>query len=1236
MQYREKIDSHKLAKREAEVATKKQELLKSHNALVYTWQKSLSDAGSAQREAKENSIDTVNRLRNMQRTEREKKAKSVLREREALQEIKVINVRKEEVQSEKAQRNSIRRELIASDREDAKAKAEVRKATLEAKRRAAEAKAAETDEPEVVDQPLADKGTVSQQQKSAIVVQARVVRETTRSDKFVVSNKAAVEENLVVKRMFKRCIDELRNKNKAMLRARAARKSTTVVQNVEFLEAEFATILGLDRSPNRQYRVKNASSIPAANEGPVIAQTFEKVFLSDNAARESMEKLLEDDEDEAESEEEEEDLDESMPRPPPRPTRESVAERESTEAMKAAIAAAKASELAEKKKREKSVPLRERVVVKAVGKKGGKSQQKALGQEPSADDEQEGPNFTTANATVTVTVPAPTSASGEGIGAPPSYSWVPTPVWQRVSSTNKGYGLEESIASGEFPRGGEYFVDDVDDDDEEIASIDVDYFRRATHVIPDVAQASMRSSIASSGQIDLGDSVELLGVTDAAVIPSPYSAREDTLEDILSGGAYSGEDDDVELTRGSSSFSPMRSVRHVSPARMSLKDHSEVLSVPQLRVSISSASEDEYEVSPLHFFPLFTSSLHSLFSSLTIPTHHSRLYQIGNNGKVDASWHDFKAQHYLHHRGAVAGDLLNISRASTSVARHDHPDASGPNSLDDEAADAYLGYDETTLSASLENSFNARQDEAAIPQSLDASLASDSRSNSSSSFSSSSSSSPSRSDLYSSRQNNITATSSSFHSSIPPSVPPSAGSTSVSTARVPLSPSSLTVRLQSGADEFAPAQSVSFESLFHEDSADEEEEDEDEDEEDEVEEEEEEEEEEGEDEEEDEEEEGEDEEEDEEEKERANLARRTGSPRGRFGDDVNGEQGFGRDDYTFMTANDAHDSLNTSSSSSSADLMEMYTPRPFPPPSHQSHDGHGSFSRRPFRLVPSPNSSSATHDLSAEEEASPRLRDLLGLAGRSELSNSSFPEQFRSSYGNSSGGNTSSSELNVSTLLGLNREGVWGPPSEEDEDEEQDDDDNDDDEGDCHDVDDDDNEEEEEGHDVDLVNYTNYFNSSESVNYDRGVDLRIENEIAEMRNRLLEAVQNTLSASKSHSASRGSSASVQGSSPFFSFHLNKTGADQSDALSSEAQDSDFLISNASSSSAGELAEHSMSQHSLRSDTHFSSGNLSSSILTGGNLSSSAILSGGRLNTSSSAAQGEGDKSSITYHSLDEL
>lgn len=620
MQYREKIDSHKLAKREAEVAAKKQELLKSHNALVYTWQKSLSDAGSAQREAKENSIDTVNRLRNMQRAEREKKAKSVLREREALQEIKVVKVQKEVVQAEKAQRNSIRRELIASDREDAKAKAEVRKATLEAKRRAAEAKAAETDEPEIVDQPLADKGTVSQQQKSAVVVQARVVRETTRADKFVVSNKAAVEENLVVKRMFKRCIDELRNKNKAMLRARAARKSTTVVQNVEFLEAEFATILGLDRSPNRQYRVKNASSIPATDEGPAIVQTFEKVFLSDNAARESIEKLLEDDEDEGESEEEEEDLDESMPRPPPRPTRESVAERESTEAMKAAIAAAKASELAEKKKREKSVPLRERVVVKAAGKKGAKSQQKATGQEPSAEDDQQEGNVAAApvlaTTTVTVTVPAPTSASGEGLGAPPSYSWVPTPVWQKVSSSSKGYGLEESIASGEFPRGGEYFVDD---DEEEIASVDVDYFRRATHVIPDVAQASMRSSIASSGQIDLGDSVELLGVTDAAVNPFPYSAREDTLEDILSGGAYSGDDDDVELTRGSSSFSPMRSVRHVSPARMSLKDHSEVLSVPQLRVSISSASDDE--VSAVQFprpLPFFS---HSPLSSLTVPTY---------------------------------------------------------------------------------------------------------------------------------------------------------------------------------------------------------------------------------------------------------------------------------------------------------------------------------------------------------------------------------------------------------------------------------------------------------------------------------------------------------------------------------------------------------------------------------------------------------------------------------------
>ena len=91
-----------------------------------------------------------------------------------------------------------------------------------------------------------------------------------------------------------------------------------------------------------------------------------------------------------------------------------------------------------------------------------------------------------------------------------------------------------------------------------------------------MAQASMRSSLAST-EVDMNDSVESFVVIDA-------DGNVNDVPVVLGG--------DVELSRGISDYSPMRTIRqYTSPARLSLKEHSELLSVPQLRVSISSDSD---------------------------------------------------------------------------------------------------------------------------------------------------------------------------------------------------------------------------------------------------------------------------------------------------------------------------------------------------------------------------------------------------------------------------------------------------------------------------------------------------------------------------------------------------------------------------------------------------------------------------------------------------------------------
>lgn len=500
-------------------------------------------------------------------------------------------------------------------------------------------------------------------------------------------------------------------------------------------------------------------------------------------------------------------------------------------------------------------------------------------------------------------------------------------------------------------------------------------------------------------------------------------------------------------------------------------------------------------------------------------------------GLVDASW--YAGAHNLKRETSP-----NISRASTFIARHDSVFDSNRASQeeDEDEDDEYDRFNETTLSASLSDSpldgvnYFAEQQRF---ESAEASLGSASTSSS--------------------------IKSSSFHSSIPPSVRSYSGGSAVKT---PASQSSsLTVRLQTGTTlGLVPNQSISFESLFIEDSEEEDEQGDDD-----------------------------DDEEDDEESDADSTE----------DDDVDVVQGVGdsrRFDFrSFNTAallsssasgNSSVDGPSSSLEEEEFDVETMWnTPKPFPPQSQ--HEGLGTFSRRPFKLVPSPSSKeppvtvvnreSELDDrgyVSGSFDEAPRvaLTDLLGMAGHQWQSSTAESNLSTSKSG-------SSSDLNISEILGLHRDNLWEDASQSGQ------------EGD---------------EDSNLADA--FYDDCDQEALLAGT--RIDQEIAEIRSRLLQAVQNTLSATRVSSTSTistnsaGASSSTEGgSSPFFSFH-NKL--DDPASSTSRGIDSDSIIS----------------QYSMQS-------RFSSTITPGGDLSSSSGLAVGML--SSTAEQ---DKSVLSTFSLD--
>ena len=114
VQYRDKINEHKQGKKECALAMKKDKMEQMCNALMYTWQKSLVEAGNAQREAQENAKNTRVRLHSSRRTADEKKLKSLERQRFALKEVESMK------EVKKAEAKEVERQRLAKEREEKK------------------------------------------------------------------------------------------------------------------------------------------------------------------------------------------------------------------------------------------------------------------------------------------------------------------------------------------------------------------------------------------------------------------------------------------------------------------------------------------------------------------------------------------------------------------------------------------------------------------------------------------------------------------------------------------------------------------------------------------------------------------------------------------------------------------------------------------------------------------------------------------------------------------------------------------------------------------------------------------------------------------------------------------------------------------------------------------------------------------------------------------------------------
>ena len=295
--YREKISEQKQQRKNGKIDEKTNHLKQAHDSLAVNWQASLLDTGMAHRTAKKSSSFNFIQSKLVESNNMKRNLAAETREKEASKKLLEIMQESNATLEERNRLLEIRRELSASNREDAKATAEARKIVrVQQLQRKAEA-ASQYNGPVVVrEQPKAEQSALSVLDRGVINIQARILRHGSdvSRDKSAVLSIAEAEDNKAIRKLFSRALEELKNKIKSKQRVRNATKSSIAVQNVETLESVLIALQISDRSGTRIDRVKNSFSVIPNSEKPVIAQAFEKAFLSTQKGKENLENMQSD------------------------------------------------------------------------------------------------------------------------------------------------------------------------------------------------------------------------------------------------------------------------------------------------------------------------------------------------------------------------------------------------------------------------------------------------------------------------------------------------------------------------------------------------------------------------------------------------------------------------------------------------------------------------------------------------------------------------------------------------------------------------------------------------------------------------------------------------------------------------------------------------------------------------------------------------------------------------------
>ena len=255
-----------------------------HDDLVQARQRSLIDAGHAHRTAIEKSnASTISRIRNELARIQDMNAANQRGIDANIAVHKALDVQRI-LAAAPLERNKLRLNMIASDREDARATAEARSAYNARKIADAEQKLVISPHKYSNVQQVTQQSAVRIQDRGSVKTRTNIVRYGRPGvNEQSLLNRAAVEEKSAMLRRWAIVMKEMIHRKGTECRDRDARKGLRTARQIDKLEGELALLTIADKSSRRALVAKSAalirSDLHRGKESPSAVREFEEVFL---------------------------------------------------------------------------------------------------------------------------------------------------------------------------------------------------------------------------------------------------------------------------------------------------------------------------------------------------------------------------------------------------------------------------------------------------------------------------------------------------------------------------------------------------------------------------------------------------------------------------------------------------------------------------------------------------------------------------------------------------------------------------------------------------------------------------------------------------------------------------------------------------------------------------------------------------------------------------------------------